>query len=352
MYQTMLSQPEVMRRVREDTAEQVALAAEILRLARRVRLTGTGTSSHAAVVGAHLLRGVGVDATATTNFDFAHYDPPPTPEDAVLAISHRGGKRFGVAAAERALGAGAPLIGVVGQGAALPGAQVLLHTAPQERSSAHTASYTANLAALASLAVGAGELAAADVSALRSALDTLPDAVAALLRREDELRPVAETLAARGRLVLIGAGPNAVTAREGALKIKETSYLVAEGLELETALHGPLQAVESGDVAAVILAHGPALHRSLDAVRALGVIGARLLLIADDTAAGRLRELALPEDATLITHAHVPEALSPALAVVPLQLLAVLTAELRGTDPDNFRAEDPRYREATASYEL
>jgi glutamine---fructose-6-phosphate transaminase (isomerizing) len=148
---------------------------------------------------------------------------------------------------------------------------------------------------------------------------------------------------------LLGAGPNAVTAREGALKVKESSYLVAEGLELETALHGALPAVEPGDVAVVIAAHGPALQRTRDAIHALALIGTRPLVICDERVASQgFADAGL----TVIPFAAVPEPLSPLLAVVPLQLLAALTAELRGTDPDSFRNDDPIHQRAHASYSL
>src|SRR6185312_8868516 len=124
-------------------------AAELLAAARRVYLAGTGTSSHAAVVGEHLLRLAGADALATTNLDFALYPRPLGPEDALVEISHRGSKRYGSAAIALARQAGARVVGLTGQDSPMSGADVLIRTAPQEQSATHTASYTANLTALA-----------------------------------------------------------------------------------------------------------------------------------------------------------------------------------------------------------
>jgi glucosamine--fructose-6-phosphate aminotransferase (isomerizing) len=171
------------------------------------------------------------------------------------------------------------------------------------------------------------------------------------LAREADVSAAAHTLATRGRLVLLGAGPNAVTAREGALKVKESSFLVAEGFELETCLHGGLQAVEAGDLAAVIVAYGPALSRTLDAINALRLIGANLLLVADQRVVAELPTSRRGSD-TLVTFDPVPEVLSPLLAAVPLQLLAAYTAQLRGTNADSFRADDPVYKRANESYRL
>lgn len=349
LYQTILGQPGVAREALAGLSERARQAAETLRNAERVWLAGTGTSSHAAVVGEHLLRSAGADAYATTLFDFVTYPRPLRAGDALIIISHRGTKRFGQLAIARALEAGIPVIGLTGRDSPMEGPGLVLQTAPQEQSSTHTASYLGTLTALAMIAAELGERTGANVTDLRGALPRLPELIEALLAREDDVRPVASRLAERGRMTLIGAGPNAVTAREGALKVKESSYLSAEGFELETALHGALPAVLSGDVAVVIAAHGPALARTADAVRALGLIGAHVFVVADERA---LPTLPLPDGAATVTFGAVPEPLSPLLATVPLQLLAAFTAELRGTDADSFRADDPTYKRANDSYGL
>ncbi len=353
LYETILGQPEVIRTVLRDARDTAARAAEALAGARRIFLTGTGTSSHAAIVGEHLLRLAGCDAYATTNFEFVTYPRPVGPDDALVAISHRGGKRYGAAAIDRARAAGLRVVGLTGQGSPMRGPDIIIETAPSERSSTHTASYTAHLAALALIAARVGEREGTDVGPLRAALGRLPDLVTTVLAREDLIVPVAEALAARGRVTLAGAGPNAATAREGALKIKESSYLSAEGVEVETALHGYLQAIEAGDIAVVVAAHGPALERTGDLVRALEVLGAWVVVIADERAVDALpapRETARAR--TVIPYPAVPEALSPVLAVVPLQLLAAHTAMRRGTDADSFRADDPIYKRVNESYAL
>jgi len=340
LYATIHSQPDVVRAVLSDARDAAARASELLANARRIFVTGTGTSGHAAIVGEYLLRLAGADAYAVTNFEFVTYPRPIGPDDALVTISHRGSKRYGRQAIDRARAAGMPVIGLTGQGSS-------------ERSSTHTASYTGALTALALLAAYLGERNDADVTALRDALEHLPDALAAVLARENLVVPVAGALAERGRLVLMGAGPNAATAREGALKVKESSYLVAEGFELETALHGGLQAVEAGDVAVVIAAQGPALDRVGDLVRALELVGARVLVVADERV---VDALPTPPEATIartvIAYPAVPEALSPMLAVVPLQLLAAYTAAWRGANADSFRADDPVYKRVNESYTL
>lgn len=347
LYETIHSQPAAIRAVLDEYRPQAEQAAELIGQAGRVYVIGTGTSSHAAMVGEYLLRSVGVDSYATTNFDFVTYSRPLGSNDVLVAFSHRGNKRYGQRALDRAREAGVKTIGITGYDSGLEGPEVIIRTVPQERSSCHTASYTVALAALASIAAYVGDRKGADARELRTAVERLPDDVASILTRENEIVPAAEALAKRGRLVLVGAGPNHATAREGALKVKESSYLVAEGIELETVLHGPLVAVEAGDVSAVIAAHGPALERTLELVRLLGIIGAHRLVVADERVAKDV-----PDGAEVITYAAVPEALSPILSVIPLQLLAAYTAELRGANADNFRVDDPVYRRLKESYTL
>lgn len=340
-------QPAILRETIERLETQAPSIAAVLAGAQRVVLTGTGTNSHAAVVGEHLLRAAGLDAYATTNFDFVTYPRPLRPGDAVIVLSHTGTTRFGRAAVERARDAGVPALAITAEGSPLPEAGMRLEVAPKERSDTYTASYTATVAALTALALEVGERLGRDMAGLRDALNGLPDVVADILAREDALRPVAEALSRRGRIVLAGAGPNAVTAREGALKIKESSYLTAEGFELETMLHGGLQAVEAGDLAVLIATDGPAAERIRDAAGALLTIGAHLLIVADERVVARM-----PRQADIFPYRPVPEVLSPLSAAIPLQLIAAFTAELRGTNPDNFRYDEPRYQEAIEGFTL
>ncbi|HVA92547.1 MAG TPA: SIS domain-containing protein [Chloroflexota bacterium] len=353
LYRTIHRQPEIISDILERCSEEARQAANLVAGARRVYLAGTGTSSHAAVVGEHLLRSVGVDAYATTNFDLVSYPRPFGPEDVLIAISHRGSKQYGKAAIALAKETGARVIGLTGIGSPMEGPAVILQTAPSEESSTHTASYIGNLTGLAMIACAVGAPGSASRTALLDGLARLPDVMRELLDREDGVRPAAAALAARGRLVLAGAGPNAVTAREGALKVKESSFLVAEGFELETILHGGLQPLEVGDVAVVVLANGPAVERSLAVVKALDMIGARVLVVADAAVAARVPAVeGSAYEGRVVTFPSLPEVLSPLAAVVPLQLLAAFTADLRGTNADAFRADDPVYKAANASYAL
>jgi glutamine---fructose-6-phosphate transaminase (isomerizing) len=353
LFRAVTSQPSVIRDVLTRLNQGADVAADLLITSRRVFLTGTGTSFHAAIVGEHLLRHVGVDAYAATNFDFVTYPRTVDPEDAVIAISHRGSKRYGQDAMSRAIAAEAHVIGVTGQDSPMHGAHVLLQTAPQETSSTHSVSYTANLAALGLIALHVGEKTGVDIGALREGLVHIANGIESILATTAPIQQAARVLAESGRVILVGAGPNMATAREGALKIKESSYLVAEGFELETCLHGGLQAVAAGDLAVVIAAYGPAFDRTRDVVHALRIIGAKVLIIGDERVLATMPDANDSADANLVVgFGPLIEQLSPIAAVVPLQLLADFTAALRGTDADIFRADNPVYKAANQSYIL
>jgi glutamine---fructose-6-phosphate transaminase (isomerizing) len=167
------------------------------------------------------------------------------------------------------------------------------------------------------------------------------------------IQPVAQSLAKSGRIVLAGAGPNVQTAREGALKVKESSYLVAEGFEFENLLHGGIQPLKAGDTAVVLVPPSPAAERATDLVRALELLGASILLIHDDSHPFAVPVVDPPAPAvSTFLLPTIPELLSPMVTVLPVQILACTTAEILGTNPDSFRADDPTYQRINDSYQL
>jgi glucosamine--fructose-6-phosphate aminotransferase (isomerizing) len=347
------SQPDVVRDVLASGHEAFARAGAALRGADRVLIAGTGSSSHAAVVGEHLLRSVNVDAYATTSFDLAVYPRPLRPSDALIVISHTGGTQYGARAIAMAKEAGALVIGVTRDESAMHGDDIRVSTGPTERSDTYTVSYVASLAALAAIAAETGRAGALGVDALEGALSRLPDMIAGALEMSAHVDAVSIAADDRGRILMLGAGPNAVTAREGALKIKESSYLTVEGFEVETAIHGGFAALEAGDLAVVLIADGPAVARLKDAARLLKHIGTRIWVVADERIAVDFMSGDCHDLAEWVTPVpSVLEPLSPALLVVPLQMFAARIAELRGTNPDNFKFDVPAFKEAYGSVKL
>src|SRR5579859_3796182 len=214
MYQTMHRQPSDLRGLLATGWAPAEEAARRLAGARRVYTVGIGTSYHAALVGAWLLRAAGSDARAISSFDFGIYPEaadPITPEDAVIVMAHSGVKTFSTASLERAATLGATRISVGSLIAVHEGSQQILRTVERERSAAFTASHLAAMTVLAQIATVLGETRGGRTAGFRDALQRLPDQVAEVLSREDDVAPIAREAATR-RVYAVGAGPNEATA--------------------------------------------------------------------------------------------------------------------------------------------
>jgi len=227
----------------------LAPAAARLEGAERLWLVGTGTSEHAARLGAAMLASAGFDAQSSSAAGFdaagrlapggpagdgsAPMVPRLGPDDALIVISHTTETAFARCVREDALAAGARLLTITGEGKDWPEA---IAAAPPERSETYTASYLAALLVFARLTVALGgeEWTADDLAALPGLVEGAG------------VEPLA--VEAPPRLtVLFGAGPAAVTAREGALKLREASRVLAEGYETEYLLHGSAVPLTSDD---------------------------------------------------------------------------------------------------------
>jgi glucosamine--fructose-6-phosphate aminotransferase (isomerizing) len=340
MYQTMHRQPNDIRRLLEVGWEPAEAAAKRLANTRRVFTVGIGTSYHAALVGAWLLRAAGSDARAVSSFDFAVY--PETvdlrPEDAVVVMAHSGVKRYSAEALARAAAAGATRVSVGSLTAVHEGSELVLRTVERERSAAFTASHLTAMLTLAQVATVLGEVRmATDTAGFRAALERLAVQVEDALAREDDVAQVARE-AARGRVYALGAGPNEATATEAVIKVREAAQGWIDGLPIEQFLHGPIVAVNAGDVAVVVHVPGRASERVSQIAHVLNAIGARLWLIGQAVDG--------ITDARLFPLPEVPELLSPLLSVVPVQLLAYHMAVAKGINPDVFRRDEARYATA------
>ena len=337
MHDAILAQPEAFARTTERNVEAAdRLAAEVASRGGRLFVVGVGTSYHAARVGEHLMLAYGgdVDVRAVHSFDFALYGPKLSPGDCVVGVSHRGNKRYTVEALARAREAGCLTAIVAGEGGGAAGADHVLTTVGQERSAAHTVSYTGAVAALASLAVALGRATGESSLAEGYSIEGVPAALREALATEEEVASLAREHAGRRRIWLAGGGPAAIAAEETALKIKETSYLQAEGMATETLIHGPLVCAQAEDLFVLIAPGGPARERTLELAGLVDEIGAPCLMIGD---AGT------PEGTRFITVPSVPEPFSALICGLPLQLFAYGLALSRGTNPDSFRTDDPNF---------
>ncbi len=356
LYHAIHAQPQAVRELLTDWNGPTQ-AAQQLNQRRRILLVGIGTSYHAALVGEYLLRLVGVDAWALRSYEFVTYPRPLHVDEAVIVISHRGSKTHGTGAVQRAKQAEVFTLGITGKNSKMHDVDILLETVEQEISSAHSISYIGTLTRLAQIAARLAELRGQTQLAhkIEQGLAELPTHMEQILQGEDTIRQVAQdAVAHQRRVIIVGAGPNAATAPEGALKAKEAAYVTAEGLELEQAIHGPLVGFEPNDLIIPVCVAGPSQPRIGDFLLGLHEIGTRVFLLGEpptkETAAlfssGTWTQLGLTHDSAVI------EELTPLLTVIPLQLLAEFLAAARGTNADSFRADQEAYKRAVSKYKL
>lgn len=352
MYEAIRAQPEAFVEVIATNKRAVGDFAGRMADCERVFVCGIGTSYHAALACGHFMRvyAPGMPAYVWQSFDFALYGPDLTERDCVIAVSHRGSKMYTAQSLTRAREARCTTALITGKGAGVePGAaDAVFHTVEQEKSAAHTVSYTGALAVFAPLAVSVGSRRGGTTELANGVLRRdVPEAMRAALGLGEEVAAFARAQAGRRHIWLAGGGPGAITAQEIALKIKETSYLPAEGIQVETMLHGPLQCVEPDDLFVLIAPAGAAQERVMQLAQAVLVIGAPLLLVSDGSPEG------LPETAAALWDVPaVPEPFAVLTCIIPLQLLAYHLALARGTNPDSFRLEDPRFAKVREMVQL
>jgi glucosamine--fructose-6-phosphate aminotransferase (isomerizing) len=359
LYRSIHAQPAALRALLKDW-DGPSQAAKQLAQARRILIAGIGTSFHAAMIGEYMLRQSGVEAWATRSYEIVTYPRPLHADDAMIIISHRGSKLYSAQAIQRAQEAQVLAIGITGKNTKMQGASTALETVEQDPSPTHSISYTGALTRLAQIAARLATLKGKQEEALRleRGLALLPAQMEQILAHEDEIQQVAQEAAhQKRRIYFVGAGPNAATASEGALKAKEASYVTTEGFELEQAIHGPLVAFESEDLLIPISVKGSGQTRMTDFLLALSEINPHICLLGEapnpETEALFQRDhwsrFALADSASL---SDLPEELTPLLAALPVQLLADFLATARGTDADAFRLDHKVYRRANARLRL
>ncbi|MGH6815290.1 MAG: glutamine--fructose-6-phosphate transaminase (isomerizing) [Hyphomicrobiaceae bacterium] len=216
-------------------------------------------------------------------------------------------------------------------------ADVLLPTlAGPEIGVASTKAFTCQLAVLACLALALGRargvIDAERERTLVRALTEVPRHVAALLRQEDSYEALAQRLAKARDVLYIGRGVNYPLALEGALKLKEISYIHAEGYAAGELKHGPIALIDETVPVIVVAPEDDLFEKTVSNMQEVAARGGRIVLISDAPAVKAGCELA--------AHVPVPAAhpfVAPLLYAVPVQMIAYHTAMLRGTDIDQPR---------------
>ncbi len=312
---------------------------ELARL-RRVHLVACGTSWHACLVGKFVIEEL---TGLPTEVDYAseyRYRAPLVGDDVlVIGVTQSGETADTLAAMEMARGAGALLATVCnvrGSSAWRLAASKILTQAGPEIGVASTKAFTTQLVAMVLIALGlrlARGLTDADDESLVGELQRLPLAVERALDIGDDLYRVAvEMLAGATDSLYLGRGVLYPIALEGALKLKEISYLHAEGYPAGEMKHGPIALLQDGFPVVAVVPSGANRDKLVSNLMEVRARGARVLAVADETA-GQMPEVA----DLLLTVPSVHPLLQPVVTVVPLQLLAYHVAVELGLDVDQPR---------------
>ena len=286
-----------------------------------------GTSDHAAVYAQYILgaRNGLLVAPAAPSLVSLYGAPPRIANALVLGISQSGRSPDVVAVIAESRRQGALTVAITNDGGSelAAAAEYLIELeAGEERAVAATKTYVAEIAVVAMLSA-----ALSGDQASRDELDSLPAALRAALRTEDQVARLATDWAGESRCAVLARGFHYATAREWALKLKETAGVLADPYSAADFQHGPIALVGEGYPVLAVATTGPALAGMSELLARLHADRARLLVLSDTSGFGDL--------ASVVGLPRIAEWLSPLVAIVPAQLFAYHLAWARGLDPDS-----------------
>ncbi len=307
--------------------------------ARRFILTAQGTALHAAMIGRYLFEDLAkVPAETEYASEFRYRNPIIEDGTVVVAVSQSGETADTLAALREAKDRGALALGVVNVvGSTISrdtDAGVYLRVGP-EIGVASTKAFTGQVAVLTLLALFLGRrrfMSTDQCATTLAALEKLPNAISTALEMSDHIRKVTERYVDRENWLFLGRGYNYPVALEGALKLKEISYIHAEGMPAAEMKHGPIALINDGMPCVFIANKGSQYEKVISNIQEVRSRGGHVIAVATH---GDHEIKNHAEDVFYIP--EVPEPLSPMLTVIPLQLMAYHAAVLRGHDVDKPR---------------
>jgi len=319
---------------------EIGLDPDVVAGLQRVVFVACGTSYHAAIVGRFLVeRLAGLSSDVDLGSEFRYRDAVLGPETLVVAISQSGETADTLGAVKAARDRGAPIVGitnVVGSALARESTGVLYTHAGPEIGVASSKTFTATLTACYLLALWLGRrrgvLLAEDGRKHIQGLLELPRLMEQTLEREPEIAELAKEMAAYKNFLFLGRGLHYPLALEGALKLKELSYLHAEGYPAGEMKHGPIALIDEGMPVIALTPRDASYERMMNTVEEVRARDGHIIALAHegdrDIAARAARVMTVPATAEL---------LSPILMAVPLQLLSYHVAVRLGRDVDQPR---------------
>ena len=348
MLKEILEQPESLRntlrgRLLEEEGDVrlggLNISDEDLLKIQRIVITACGTSWHSGLIGEYMMEELArLPTEVEYASEFRYRNPIVDDRTLVIGISQSGETADTLAALREAKRRGARTIGLVNVVGSTIAREVdggmYLHAGP-EIGVASTKAFTSQIAALALLTVKMGRLRALSILQGREvvrALKRLPDQVEQVLRLAPQIEQLAERLQRATNVLYLGRGYNFPVALEGALKLKEISYIHAEGYPAAEMKHGPIALIDDLMPVVFIAPTDAVYQKVVSNVEEVKARGGRVIAVVTegDTGVARLTDhtVQIPETLDLLT---------PVLSVLPLQLLAYYVAVRRGCNVDQPR---------------
>ena len=348
MLKEIMEQPESLRNTlrgrlleEEGTARLggLNLSDEELLQVNRIVLTACGTSWHSALIGEYMMEELArIPTEVEYASEFRYRNPIVDEHTLVVGISQSGETADTLAALREAKRRGARTLGLVNVVGSTIAREVdggiYLHAGP-EIGVASTKAFTSQIAALALLTLAMGRLRALSILQGREvvrALRRLPDLVASVLAKAPEVERIAERVMRANNVLYLGRGYNFPVALEGALKLKEISYVHAEGYPAAEMKHGPIALIDDLMPVVFVAPKDGVYQKILSNVEEVRARGGRVIAVVTEGDAGVAKladqKIEVPETLDLLT---------PVLTVLPLQLLAYYIAVRRGCNVDQPR---------------
>ncbi|HTZ69076.1 MAG TPA: glutamine--fructose-6-phosphate transaminase (isomerizing) [Acetobacteraceae bacterium] len=308
----------------------------------RITMTACGSAYYAGLTGRHWFESIAripVDADVASEF---RYRDPPLPKDGLGLLVSQSGETADTLAALRCMKAGGQIIlsvlNVAESSMARESDAVLRTVAGPEIGVASTKAFTAQLSVLACLALAfaraRGAIDKAREIELTDALLKVPAHAAEVLAEGDRaIQRIAERVAEARDVLYLGRGNCFPVAMEGALKLKEISYIHAEGYAAGEMKHGPIALIDKFVPIIGICPSGPLFEKTASNLQEAHARGGQILLLSDTDGVARLGHLAVD----CLTLPDIDPFAAPLLYTIPVQLLAYHVAVLKGTDVDQPR---------------
>jgi glucosamine--fructose-6-phosphate aminotransferase (isomerizing) len=313
---------------------------DLWRDVRRFTIVSCGTSWHAGLIGKQLIEHFArVHTEVAYASEFRYSDSVIEPGDVVIAISQSGETADTLAAIEMAKSRGATIVGIVNSvGSSIARCAhtgTYIHVGP-EIGVASTKAFTGQVTILTMLALAIGHVRgtvdADEYQEVVSELVTIPEKIEKVLEQSDKIQQIAQRYTYAHNTLYLGRGFNFPVALEGALKLKEISYIHAEGYPAAEMKHGPIALVDENMPVVFIATHHGLYEKIISNIREVIARRGRVLAIVTE---GDQDVSQMVEDVI-----HVPPTLNclvPLLSVVPLQLLSYYVANAKGLDVDQPR---------------